>query len=159
FAPGVEFGFRTKFGGMLVYRDHLRLVSRQKDPATGKIGTHSTDIHFTGGSSWEMTPGGASEVQGNYQLPDGQVLHPSIYKELTLRNVYQGVDLRLYSAQNGMLEFDWVVAHAADYSQIRMNFTGQDGLVFHEDGSASLDLRFQDIDFKMPEVYQVVNGQ
>ncbi len=160
FAEGVRYGFKTAFGAMLVYDDHLRVITTQTDPATGEqVGTHSVEINFTGGSPWQIVPGGESGVLGSYQQPDGTVLTPDIFKELTLRNVYAGVDLRLYSADRGVLEFDWLVARAEDYQKIRMQMTGQDGLIFHADGSATIDLRFDDLTMKLPEVYQVVDGQ
>ena len=159
FEAGVRYGFKTQFGAMLVYDDHLRIVSAQTDPVTGAVGTHTVDITFKGSSLWQIVPGGESGVLGSYQQADGTALTPQIFKEITLRNVYAGVDLRLYSANRGMLEFDWLVAHAQDYAQIRMDFTGQDGLVFNTDGSATLDLRYQDLTLKMPEVYQIIGGQ
>ena len=159
FAPGVLYGFRTQFGGMLIYSDHVRVISRQSDAESGVVGLHTTDITFAGANPWEVVPGAESEVTGTYQRAGTAALHPTIYKELTLRGVYEGVDLRFYSAERGALEFDWVVARAQDYEKIRMNFTGQDGLAFHDDGSASVQLRYQDLALKMPEVYQVVDGQ
>ncbi len=159
FEQGVRYGFKTQFGSMLVYDDHIRIMSNQIDPVTGVVGIHTVDITFNGSSPWQIVPGGESGVLGSFQQADGTTLTPHIFKEMTLRNVYGGVDLRLYSANQGVLEFDWLVAHAQDYSQIRMQFTGQDGIVFNADGSATLDLRYQDLTLKMPEVYQVIDGQ
>ena len=159
FEEGVRYGFKTQFGSMLVYDDHIRIMANQVDPVTGAVGIHTVDITFNGGSPWQIVAGGESGVLGSYQQPDGKVLTPHLFKEITLRNVYNGVDLRLYSANQGVLEFDWLIAHAQDYSQIRMQFTGQDGVVFNADGSATLDLRYQDLTLKMPEVYQVIDGQ
>jgi hypothetical protein len=159
FAEGVLYGFKTQFGGMLVYADHLSILSNQTDPVTGAVGIHTVNITFNGSTPWQIVPGGESGVLGTYQQADGTALSPHIFEEITLRNVYDGVDLRLYSAEKGILEFDWLVAKAQDYSKIRMDFTGQDGLVFNADGSATLDLRYQDLTLKMPEVYQVIDGQ
>lgn len=156
---GAKYGFKTPFGSMLVYDDHLQVIANQTDPATGNVGVHSVDLYFPGSQPWEIVPGGASGVVGSYQQADGSSIAPNIYKEITLRNVYQGVDLRLYSAENGVLEFDWILAKAQDYSKIRIAATGQDGLSFSPDGGATLDLRFQDLALKMPEVYQVIDGQ
>ena len=103
-------------------------------------------------------PGGTSGVSGSYQRPDGTSVQPAISNELTLRNIYDGVDLRLYSADQGTLEFDWLVAHAQDYSKIRIAATGQDGTVFGDDGSATFKLRYQNLSFKIPESYQVIDG-
>ena len=159
FADGVRYGFKTDFGGMLVYDDHLRIVSNQTDPVTGEVGLHLVDVTFSGSTPWQIVPGSSSGVSGAYQRADGTALTPHIFQEITLRNVYAGIDLRLYSAEQGVLEFDWLVAKAQDYEKIRLDFHGQDGLVFNPDGSAALDMRFNDLSLKIPEVYQVVNGE
>ncbi|MGB8168786.1 MAG: Calx-beta domain-containing protein, partial [Chthoniobacteraceae bacterium] len=159
FAEGVRFGFRTSFGSMMVYDDHLQILVNQTDPATGAVGVHAVNVSFTGGNAaWQIVPGGESGVAGSYQNADGTVSQPDIFKELTIRNVYDGVDLRLYSAAEATLEFDWLVAKAQDYSKIRMAFSGQDGISYGADGSVTLDLRFQDLTLKMPETYQVIDG-
>lgn len=159
FEEGVRYGFRTQFGGMLVYDDHVRIISTQIDEATGEAGLHTIDLTFPGGQAWQIVPGQESGVLGTYQQADGTTLTPHLFQEITLRNVYDGIDLRLYSADRGVLEFDWLVARAQDYEKIRLNFTGQDGLIFNADGSAALDLRYQDLVLKMPEVYQVIDGE
>ncbi len=159
FPEGVQYGFRTTFGSMLVYEDHLRLISRQSDEATQTDGQQIVDLRFAGShASWHVEPGENMGVIGSYQQADGASLRPDIFDELTLRNVYDGVDLRLYSAERGILEFDWIVARAQDYGQIRIVADGQDGIVFHDDGSATLDLRFQDLTMRIPESYQVIEG-
>jgi|GEM_PF-850846 len=159
FPAGAKYGFKTPFGSMLVYDDHLQLLANQTDPATGATGVHAVNLYFTEGQLWEIVPGASSGVAGSYQQPDGTSVSPQIFKELTLRNVYQGIDLRLYSADNGVLEFDWLLAKAQDFQKIRIAATGQDGISFTQEGSATLDLRFQDLSLKMPEVYQVIDGQ
>ena len=159
FPQGARYGFRTTFGAMLVYDDHLQIISTQTDPVTGAKGQQVVDIRFSGSNAnWAMAPGASSGVLGSYQRADGTSVKPAIFNDLTLRNIYDGVDLRLYSAAEGTLEFDWIVARAQDYRQIRVAATGQDGLTFNGDGSATLKLRFQDLTFKIPESYQVING-
>ena len=160
FAEGVRFGFKTPFGAMQVFDDHLQIVANQYDATTGEfLGAHTVNVNFTGSQAWSIVPGGEASVAGHYMQEDGTALTPHIYNEITLRDVYTGVDLRLYSAENGIVEFDWIVAKAQDYEKIRLEFTGQDGLIFNADGSATLDLRMQDLTLKMPEVYQVIDGQ
>ncbi|HYR57217.1 MAG TPA: hypothetical protein VEO95_01250, partial [Chthoniobacteraceae bacterium] len=159
FAPGVLYGFRTAFGSMMVYDDHLQILVNQTDPATGAVGVHAVNVSFTGGNAvWQIVPGASSGVGGSYQNADGTVSQPDIFKELTIRNVYDGVDLRLYSAAQGTLEFDWLVAHAQDYQKIRMAFSGQDTISYGADGSVTLGLRYQNLTLKMPETYQVIGG-
>ncbi|MDD2923187.1 MAG: hypothetical protein PHQ36_12950, partial [Anaerolineales bacterium] len=159
FAKGARYGFRTAFGSMLVYDDHLQIITNQTDPATNQTGVHAVNMAFVGGNAaWQIVPGGLSSVRGAYQNADGAASRPDIFKELTLRNVYDGVDLRLYSAARGVLEFDWLVARAQDYTKIRMAFSGQDEISYGADGAVTLGLRYQSLTLKMPETYQIING-
>ena len=159
FPAGVRYGFRTTFGAMLVYDDHLQILADQTDPTTKMTGIHTVNMSFdNGNAAWQIVPGGLSDVTGSYQNPDGTTSHPNIFKELTLRNVYDGIDLRLYSAANGTVEFDWLVARAQDYQKIQTVFMGQDGITYDADGAMTLGLRYQDLTLQMPETYQVING-
>jgi uncharacterized repeat protein (TIGR01451 family) len=153
------YGFRTSFGAMLVFDDHLQIIAMQSDPVTGLQGQQVIDVTFAGANAdWTAVPGGASGVTGSYVRPDGTSAEPAIYNQLTLENVYNGVDLRLYSASQGMLEFDWLLGHGQDYSNIRIEANGQDGIQFNADGSATFKLRYEDLSLKIPESYQVIGG-
>ena len=44
FEEGVKYGFKTRFGAMLVYSDHLRIVANQTDPETGEVGLQVMDV-------------------------------------------------------------------------------------------------------------------
>ncbi|MGB3226607.1 MAG: hypothetical protein WBB02_01445, partial [Saprospiraceae bacterium] len=78
-------------------------------------------------------------------------------KDLTLEDVYPGIDLRLYSTKDGSLEFDWIIDPGADYSKLSMGFEGQDKLKINKDGSLKVGLRFTDLEFHIPESYQVTD--
>ncbi|MCC6752668.1 MAG: hypothetical protein IT266_01650, partial [Saprospiraceae bacterium] len=81
-------------------------------------------------------------------------------KELTLEDVYDGIDLRIYSNADGSMEFDWVIDSAEDFQKILMHFSGQDGLSVDKQGNLSVGLRFTEVTFNIPEAYQVgVNGK
>jgi len=79
----------------------------------------------------------------------------SAAKDLTLENVYPGIDIRLYSSEDGELEFDWIMKAGADFNKINMLLQGQDNLSVEADGSLKLGLHFTDIKFHIPESYQV----
>ncbi len=163
----VLYGFRTHFGSMGVYNNKIRLVSKQADKngekaGQDKLSLHIVDITFQGSNpTWTVEPGSKSSVTGSYYTSadkDEKPITPSIYNEITLKNVYPGIDLRLYSGQEGTLEFDWLVSKASDYEKIKMNFNGQDGLKIDESGNLSIKLRYDDMKIVIPETYQVING-
>ena len=152
----VLYGFRTSFGSMGVYNNKLRIVTNQTE--NGKnAGKQIVDITFPGSmQNWAVLPGSSSGVKGSYNTKCG-TLNPSIFNEVTLKNVYPGIDLRLYSGKHGALEFDWLLARAADHKKIRMNFTGQDSILIEKNGDIVIDLKYDDMKIVIPETYQIIN--
>ncbi|MCW3126417.1 MAG: outer rane adhesin like protein, partial [Bacteroidetes bacterium] len=165
--PDVMYGFRTHFGSMGVYHNKLRLVTRQgegENPGEiekdedDKTELHIVDITFPGSpNNWTVQPGSKSATIGSY-FENGKGMHPDLYNEITLKNVYPGIDLRLYSGEAGAMEFDWLVSKASDYEKIKINFNGQDGLNIGKEGN--LEIKLHDYDMKMitPETYQIIDG-
>ena len=78
--------------------------------------------------------------------------------ELVLKNVYDFIDLRLYSQSEGQVEFDWIVNPGGDPSQIKMKFPGVDSSKIESNGNLSAHLRFATIQFSIPETYQIINN-
>ena len=153
----VLYGFRTSFGSMGVYENKLRVVTEQTENGK-KAGRQIVDISFPGSlQNWAVVPGKSADVKGSYNTKCGTI-QALIYHEITLKNVYAGIDLRLYAGENGALEFDWLVARAIDHEKIRMNFTGQDGISVEKNGDILIDLLHNDMRIVIPETYQVING-
>jgi hypothetical protein len=153
----ILYGFNTAFGSIGVFNDKLRLVTKQE--VNGKnAGFQVVDITFPGSlKKWTVTPGTVSAVKGSYNTNTGTIA-PAIYNEITLQEIYPGIDLRLYAAENGALEFDWLVTKAADYDKIRMMFDGQNGLSIEDNGNLVIDMLHNDMKISIPETYQVING-
>lgn len=153
--PEVLYGFRTSFGSMGVYNNKLRVVTQQGVNAGRQI----IDISFPGSlNNWVVKPGHTSDVKGTYNTNAGAI-NAKIYNEITLKNIYRGVDLRLYAGENGALEFDWLVEKGSDYEKIRMKFTGQDKIHIEKDGNIVIDLKHNDMKIVTPETYQVIDGK
>ncbi|MFZ1678532.1 MAG: GEVED domain-containing protein, partial [Saprospiraceae bacterium] len=76
-------------------------------------------------------------------------------KELTLEDLYPGIDLRLYSTSNGAMEFDWLMDPGSDFSKVKMHFSGQDDLSIDQGGNLNVGLHFTNVKFDIPESYQV----
>lgn len=159
FSSDVLYGFRTSFGSMGVYQNKLRISAVQKNEGDDQA-QQIVDITFPGSTqNWTVVPKEQSVVKGSYNNVNGQSINPTIFNEITLKNVYPGIDLRLYSGDKGALEFDWLVAKASDYKKIKMNFDGQDNIIKDQQGNIVLDLRFQDINIVIPETYQMIHGK
>ena len=62
------------------------------------------------------------------------------YEEITLKDVYKGIDLRLYSQEKGQLEFDWIVWPGSNPDKIRMKFEGQKNYTLNTNGKLVIKL-------------------
>ena len=154
----VMYGFRTSFGSMGVYSNKLRVVTQQTENGK-KTGKQIVDITFPGSvQNWMVVPGSKAVVKGSYNTRCGTI-NASIFNEITLKNVYPGIDLRLYSGEQGALEFDWLLAKACDHKKIRMNFKGQHGITIEKSGEIVIQLQHDNMKIVMPETYQVINGR
>ncbi len=153
----IQYGFRTAFGIIGVFDNKLRMVAKQsKTEKTNSC--QVVDITFPGClPNWEIITGSQSEVKGTYNTAAGAIT-PSIYNEITLKEVYPGIDLRLYSGDGGALEFDWLLDKASSYHNIKMKFDGQDELRVDKKGNLLIGLRHDDMKIMMPETYQLING-
>ena len=155
--PAVLFGFRTSFGSMGVYNNKLRVITQQTKDAK-KTGRQIVDITFPGATqNWKVLPGKTADVKGSYNSSAGTINAP-IFNEITLKNVYRGIDLRLYAGQNGALEFDWLVANGEAYKKIKMNFNGQDSLTLNKSGNLVINMKLDNMEIVIPETYQIING-
>jgi hypothetical protein len=154
----VLYGFRTAFGSMGVYNNKLRVVTKQTEKGRN-IGQQIVDISFQGAlPNWIVVPGSNASIKGSYNTAAGTI-KALIYNEITLKNVYAGIDLRLYAGENGALEFDWKVARGGDYEKIRMNFTGQDHIKIEKNGNIVIVLKHDNMKIVTPETYQVIDGR
>ncbi|MEP6647289.1 MAG: GEVED domain-containing protein, partial [Saprospiraceae bacterium] len=125
------------------------------------LGSHTFSLYLKGSNPVPgIKLGDAFTTKYNYFLgedPNMWVSGVRASKELTLEDIYPGINLRLYSNADGSMEFDWVMDAGADYSKVKMHFEGQDDLSVEPDGNLKVGLRFTDVKFNIPESYQVTD--
>lgn len=80
------------------------------------------------------------------------------YGEVVYRNVWDGVDLRLYFNGSG-LEQEFVLAPGGDASQIRVQYKGIEGLRIADDGALLILTPFGQWRETAPKVYQEIAGK
>ena len=180
FAPEVRMVGSTNVGNMWVLNNQIYFQSlhKEKDEAAenanrsaseigeeeeGKTEAHNWGI-FMEGMNPEFTVSKELEMptKRSYFLGNDKKYWASdvaSYGEISLDNIYKGVDLRLYSQDKRHLEFDWLVEPGADYSQIKMRFKGQEALRVDEKGNLDVQLEFDHVKFDIPEAYQIVDGK
>ncbi|MBK7939872.1 MAG: hypothetical protein IPJ82_23555 [Lewinellaceae bacterium] len=134
-------------------------VGSASDKERAIKGTHTFSIYMDFANlNPKLRLGESFSTKFNYILgedPNGWVSDVRAAKDMTLEDVYPGIDLRLYSTSDGQLEFDWVMDAGADYNKVKMRFEGQDGLIIDDKGNLNVGLRLPDVKFSIPESYQV----
>lgn len=73
-----------------------------------------------------VSSGGSSSVSHFYNVPHGAepALNVRSWQSVTMKEIYEGIDLRYYQGKHGGLESDFVVQPGADYSQIALSILG-----------------------------------
>ncbi|TAL70121.1 MAG: T9SS type A sorting domain-containing protein [Bacteroidetes bacterium] len=79
-----------------------------------------------------------------------------LYKEIIIKNVYEGIDYRLYF-DNGMLRYDLIIQPFADLEKIRMKYEGQDGLEVNENGELVIKTSIGDVKNQKIYAYQNIH--
>jgi hypothetical protein len=84
--------------------------------------------------------------------------HVPTYAKVKYAGIYPGIDLVYYGKQ-GRLEYDFVVAPAADPKPVRLHFGGTEGLKLSSEGDLIVRAKHGEIAFHKPGVYQMKDGQ
>ncbi|MCX6187917.1 MAG: hypothetical protein NTU43_13170, partial [Bacteroidetes bacterium] len=157
----VLYYFQGTNGSAFIERNKIRFVANNISKDGESInGTHTFSLSMTGSNPLATVKLGESfQTKFNYFLGNSKdknnVTGVKAAKDLTIENIYQGIDLRLYSTTDGSLEFDWIIRAGADYNKLKLHFDGQDKLSVNKEGNLTVGLRFTDVKFNIPESYQV----
>ena len=115
------------------------------------------------GANPDSDPQGLDELPGRVHSfigrdPRKWRIDAPTYARVRYRAVYPGIDLVYYGARQQRLEYDFVVAPAADPRTIRLGFEGVDRLEVDADGDLLLHVGDAALRFAKPLVYQKVAG-
>ena len=112
--------------------------------------------------SWLNSNKGAAIIKGdalsghdNYylqQCPNGATNVKS-YKNITYKNIYDGIDLKWYE-NNNQLEYDFIVKPNADLNQIKLEVNGAQKLNISKNGELVIKTPLGTIIEKAPVAYQ-----
>ncbi len=167
----VLYYFESSHQAVYIERDRIRFVAIRdsvlEDLSAGDklrdkrviAETHTFSLYLQGAKKNPVIRlGGTFSTNYNYCMgKDARhwVMGVKAAKELTLEEIYPGIDLRLYSTADGVIEYDWLMDAGADLDKVRMKFSGQDHLTIGPDGQLMVDLRFSKIRFAIVDCYQV----
>jgi uncharacterized protein (TIGR03437 family) len=149
--PGVEF----------LSRGHGALSYLTDDGAVFTVGGSPVKMRLAGSKAskpegMDRLPGISSYFRGQ----DKSKWRTGIpqFAKVRYRNVYPGIDLVFYGNQ-GNMEYDFLIAPAADPSSIHISYEGTTRLRLDPNGDLVLSSKSGDIRQRAPKVYQDVDGR
>jgi hypothetical protein len=136
---------------------HLsKSLAKENQKVPDQIGTYRVDAEWQNHNpNFTVEKGKALEGYNNYyNVPDGvePALFVKQYETVTLKNIWNGIDVHYYST-NGFLETDYLVAPGADYKQIQIEIKGAE-LSTDKDGNLIMKTPFGEIREGKLKVYQ-----
>ena len=167
--------FRSQMRGttLFVERDCFTLVVQHPDnenlhhPAihnskfkNQNYRTHAYRIRFEGCSTGTVEGTDKDAGHENYFIgndPSRWRSGVGTYRSLLYHDLYDGVDMKVYSATNAM-KYDFIVHPGADPSEIRIGYEGIDGIKIQR-GNLIVQTSVLDIVELKPYAYQIVDGK
>lgn len=122
---------------------------------------HAYKVNFVGvNTNISYTPSEKTITKYSYFIgndPNKWVSGASAYGAVTQENIYDGVDLKMYSTNNG-LKYDIIVAPNANADVIKFQFDGVSPNVT-ENGDLQIQTTVNEVIEKAPYTYQLINGE
>jgi hypothetical protein len=104
----------------------------------------------------DQQPGRVNYFLGND--PAKWLTNIPTYGSVRYKNIYPGIDLRYYG-NHRQLEFDFVVQPGSDPSAIQVELKGASHIELSSDGTLTLRLGNEQMQFQCPRIYQEVDHQ
>jgi hypothetical protein len=140
-----------------VERDQLKREAVQK--AIVKI--HRLDVDFAGANlNPEVQTYDQADGYTNYyyaHCPQG-ITHVNSYNQITVKNIYNNIDVKYYSGKQQGLKYDIVVNPGADPNQIKLKYTGHKNIEI-KNGNLRIETAMGAMEESLPKVYQLINGK
>lgn len=125
------------------------------------IRNHAYKVNFVNANAnIAYVPADQGTAKFNYFIgndPTKWGTNASVYGNVTQKNVYNGVDVKVYS-QNGGMKYDLIVAPNTNPNIIKLGFEGVNP-VLNEEGDLIVKTSVNEVIEKAPYTYQIVNGQ
>lgn len=80
------------------------------------------------------------------------------YQDVTYQKLYNGIDLKFYSADDNGLKYDFIVHPNSNPADIQLKYQGVDA-IYLEKGSLILETSVNKLVEQKPYAYQIINGK
>jgi hypothetical protein len=129
------------------------------DTPPPEIDSARVTMSFDGARSVEPVGVDQSETLFNYLVGDASQHRSNVpaYEKIRYPELYDGIDL-LASGQSDGMKYEFHVAPGADWRDIKVSYSGSEGLTLAADGSLHVATPLGDVVEQAPVLYQVVDG-
>lgn len=119
------------------------------------------DVDFEGANT-ETQVITADKLEGytNYYYPHcpNGITHVNSYNEVTVKNIYDNIDVKYYGGKAEGLKYDIIVNPGADPGNIKLKYSGAEELII-ENARLKVKTSLGPLGEYMPRVYQNINGE
>jgi len=108
----------------------------------------------------EMIPVDITGHQVNYlkgNSPSKWITGLSTSKAVLFKNLYEGIDLKVYGIEK-QIEYDWIVKAGSHPEQIHFRYENVEGTYIDRNGDLVVETLLGELTHKRPLCYQVING-
>lgn len=130
-------------------------------PIGFKIHSHAYSVKFIGSQTPAIIPDKPSPSINNYFIGNDKTkwaANCKIYKGITYKDVYPGIDVRYYTDAGSNLKYDFIVHPGADINKIAMEYSGVEKLSI-KNKQLIISTSLGDNKELSPYTYQVTNNQ
>ncbi|GAA1276410.1 DUF7948 domain-containing protein [Arthrobacter pascens] len=125
--------------------------------AKGERG-QALELHFLGSSpAASLETGNSAPGTVNYLTAGGSHTNLPTYQQLTYRELWPGIDM-VFAGRDGSLKYEFHLAPGADPSNIRLGYSGANGLSLSPDGAMLIDTPLGALRDSSPTSYQTIDG-
>ncbi len=125
------------------------------------LNLHAFEVEFVNALKAQTNPQHFCSDYENYFIGNDKSKWASEvkkYQDVAYQNLYQGIDLKLYSGDNNGLKYDFIVAPDADATQIQIKYNGQDNISINKNGQLVIATSVNTLVEEKPYAYQLING-
>ena len=90
-------------------------------------------------------------------LKENWASHASAYGQILQKNIYEGIDLKIYSIE-GTLKYDLYLSKEADFRKIKIKYNGHDKIELRK-GNLIISTSVNNITELKPFAYQIIDGK
>ena len=123
---------------------------------------HAFKAEFVGaGNNVKLNGATPYTDYANYYLgnnPKYWASNVKIYGQVNYTELYNGINMLLYTRNDNQLKYDFIVQPNADISQIKIRYTGADDVALLKNGTLQIKTSVGNLMEQKPYAYQDING-